>query len=764
MKVNIDTSDMLYAEAWNGFKGTDWKEEINVRDFIQHNYTPYEGDESFLAEATPATTALWEKVMAGIRIENSTHAPVDFDTNIATTITAHDAGYIEQELEKIVGLQTDKPLKRALHPFGGINMIKSSFDAYGREMDADFEYQFTELRKTHNQGVFDAYSPDMLRCRKSGVLTGLPDGYGRGRIIGDYRRVALYGIRYLVRERELQFADLQSNLEWGQNLEATIRLREELSEHRRALLQMQEMAAKYGCDISRPARNAQEAVQWVYFAYLAAVKSQNGGAMSLGRTASFLDIYIERDFKAGILNEQQAQELIDHFIMKIRMVRFLRTPEFDTLFSGDPIWATEVIGGMGLDGRTLVTKNSFRYLHTLHTMGPAPEPNLTVLWSEQLPIAFKKYAAQVSIITSSLQYENDDLMRTDFNSDDYAIACCVSPMVIGKQMQFFGARANLAKTLLYAINGGVDEKLKIQVGPKTAPLMDDVLDYDTVMESLDHFMDWLAVQYISALNIIHYMHDKYSYEASLMALHDRDVYRTMACGMAGLSVAADSLSAIKYARVKPIRDENGLAVDFEIEGDYPQYGNNDERVDSIACDLVERFMKKIKVLPTYRNAVPTQSILTITSNVVYGQKTGNTPDGRRAGTPFAPGANPMHGRDRKGAVASLTSVAKLPFTYAKDGISYTFSIVPAALGKEDSVRKTNLVGLLDGYFHHEAHVEGGQHLNVNVMNREMLMDAIEHPENYPNLTIRVSGYAVRFNALTREQQQDVISRTFTQAL
>lgn len=596
------------------------------------------------------------------------------------------------------------------------------------------------------------------------MLTGLPDGYGRGRIIGDYRRVALYGIRYLVRERELQFADLQATLERGQDLEATIRLREELAEHRRALLQMQEMAAKYGCDISRPARNAQEAVQWLYFAYLAAVKSQNGGAMSLGRTASFLDIYIERDFHAGILNEQQAQELIDHFIMKIRMVRFLRTPEFDTLFSGDPIWATEVIGGMGLDGRTLVTKNSFRYLHTLHTMGPAPEPNLTVLWSEALPIAFKKYAAQVSIVTSSLQYENDDLMRADFNSDDYAIACCVSPMVIGKQMQFFGARANLAKTLLYAINGGVDEKLKIQVGPKTAPLMDDVLDYDKVMASLDHFMDWLAVQYISALNIIHYMHDKYSYEASLMALHDRDVYRTMACGIAGLSVAADSLSAIKHAKVKPIRDDSGLAIDFEIEGDYPQYGNNDRRVDSIACDLVERFMKKIKVLPTYRNAVPTQSILTITSNVVYGQKTGNTPDGRRAGTPFAPGANPMHGRDRKGAVASLTSVAKLPFAYAKDGISYTFSIVPAALGKEASVRQTNLVGLLDGYFHHEERIEGGQHLNVNVMNREMLLDAIAHPENYPNLTIRVSGYAVRFNALTHEQQQDVISRTFTQAL
>ena len=764
MKVNIDTSDMLYAEAWHGFNGTDWKEEINVRDFIQHNYTPYTGDESFLAQATPATTALWEKVMAGIRVENATHAPVDFDTNIATTITAHDAGYIDQALEKIVGLQTDKPLKRALHPFGGINMIKSSFDAYGREMDSQFGYLFSELRKTHNQGVFDAYSPDMLRCRKSGVLTGLPDGYGRGRIIGDYRRVALYGIRYLVRERELQFADLQATLERGQDLEATIRLREELAEHRRALLQMQEMAAKYGCDISRPARNAQEAVQWLYFAYLAAVKSQNGGAMSLGRTASFLDIYIERDFHAGILNEQQAQELIDHFIMKIRMVRFLRTPEFDTLFSGDPIWATEVIGGMGLDGRTLVTKNSFRYLHTLHTMGPAPEPNLTVLWSEALPIAFKKYAAQVSIVTSSLQYENDDLMRADFNSDDYAIACCVSPMVIGKQMQFFGARANLAKTLLYAINGGVDEKLKIQVGPKTAPLMDEVLDYDKVMASLDHFMDWLAVQYISALNIIHYMHDKYSYEASLMALHDRDVYRTMACGIAGLSVAADSLSAIKHAKVKPIRDDSGLAIDFEIEGDYPQYGNNDWRVDSIACDLVERFMKKIKVLPTYRNAVPTQSILTITSNVVYGQKTGNTPDGRRAGTPFAPGANPMHGRDRKGAVASLTSVAKLPFTYAKDGISYTFSIVPAALGKEASVRQTNLVGLLDGYFHHEERIEGGQHLNVNVMNREMLLDAIAHPENYPNLTIRVSGYAVRFNALTHEQQQDVISRTFTQAL
>lgn len=764
MKVDVDITNENYSHAWQQFSGVEWKTAINVRDFIQQNYTPYEGDESFLAGATPATTALWEKVMYGIRIENATHAPVDFDTNIATTITAHAPGYIVKEHEKIVGLQTDKPLKRALHPYGGINMIKSSFEAYGREMDSDFEYQFTSLRKTHNQGVFDVYSPDILRCRKSGVLTGLPDGYGRGRIIGDYRRVALYGIAYLVRERELQFADLQNQLERGEKLEDVIRLREELSEHRRALLQIQEMAANYGFDISRPAGNAQEALQWLYFAYLAAVKSQNGGAMSLGRTTSFIDIYIERDLKAGVLTELQAQELVDHFIMKIRMVRFLRTPEFDSLFSGDPIWATEVIGGMGLDGRTLVTKNAYRYLNTLYTMGPAPEPNLTILWSEALPKPFKVYAAKVSIETSSLQYENDDLMRCDFDSDDYAIACCVSPMVIGKQMQFFGARANLAKTLLYCINGGMDEKLKIQVGPKMPMLLDDVLDYDKVMNSLDHFMDWLATQYVTALNLIHYMHDKYSYEASLMALHDRDVYRTMACGIAGLSVAVDSLSAIKYATVKPVRDQTGLAVDFVIEGEYPQYGNNDDRVDAIACDLVERFMKKIQALPTYRNAVPTQSILTITSNVVYGQKTGNTPDGRRAGMPFAPGANPMHGRDRKGAVASLTSVAKLPFSYAKDGISYTFSIVPAALGRDDAVRQLNLVGLLDGYFHHDVRTEGGQHLNVNVMNREMLMDAVEHPENYPTLTIRVSGYAVRFNALTREQQQDVISRTFTHSI
>lgn len=764
MNIDLDVCENIFTDTWSGFSGSQWKEEINVRDFIQNNYTPYEGDESFLSTATEATTKLWEKVMEGVRLENATHAPVDFDDNIATTITAHAPGYIHQDLEKIVGLQTEKPLKRALFPFGGINMIESSFEAYNRKLDPNFKYLFTDIRKTHNQGVFDVYSPEMLRCRKSGVLTGLPDGYGRGRIIGDYRRVALYGIRYLIRERELQFADLQGKLEKGIQLEQVIRQREELAEQKRALQQIQEMAAKYGFDISRPAQNAQEAIQWLYFGYLAAVKSQNGGAMSLGRTSTFLDIYLERDLKNGVINEQEAQQLIDHFIMKIRMVRFLRTPEFDTLFSGDPIWATEVIGGMGLDGRTLVTKNSYRYLNTLETMGPSPEPNLTILWSERLPKAFKAYAANLSIATSSLQYENDDLMRPDFDSDDYAIACCVSPMVVGKQMQFFGARANLAKTLLYCINGGVDEKLKIQVGPKVPTMTDEILDYDKVMASLDSFMDWLAVQYITALNVIHYMHDKYSYEAALMALHDRDVVRTMACGIAGLSVAADSLAAIKYAKVRPIRDESGLAIDFAIEGEYPQFGNNDQRVDDIACDLVERFMKKIQKLPTYRDAEPTQSILTITSNVVYGQKTGNTPDGRRAGTPFGPGANPMHGRDRKGAVASLTSVAKLPFKYAKDGISYTFSIVPGALGKDEFIRKNNLVGLIDGYFHHEENVEGGQHLNVNVMNREMLLDAIENPDKYPSLTIRVSGYAVRFNALTREQQQDVISRTFTSSL
>ncbi|WP_416776091.1 formate C-acetyltransferase [Xenorhabdus budapestensis] len=753
-----------FSVAWRGLNGGSWQNEVNVRDFIQKNYTPYEGDESFLAGATKATDILWEKVMEGIKIENCTHAPVDLDTNVASTIISHDAGYIEKDLEQIVGLQTEAPLKRAIIPFGGIKMVEGSCKAYNRELDPKLKQIFTEYRKTHNQGVFDVYTPDILKCRKSGVLTGLPDAYGRGRIIGDYRRVALYGIDFLRDEKYAQFTSLQEKLENGENLEATIRLREEISEQHHALGQIKEMAAKYGYDISGPATTAREAVQWTYFAYLAAVKSQNGAAMSFGRVSSFLDIYIERDLQTSKLTEQEAQELIDHLVMKLRMVRFLRTPEYDELFSGDPIWATESIAGMGLDGRTLVTKNSFRFLNTLYTMGPSPEPNMTILWSEKLPANFKKYAAKVSIDTSSLQYENDDLMRTDFNSDDYAIACCVSPMVVGKQMQFFGARANLAKTMLYAINGGIDEKLKMQVGPKEEPMKDDILDYNKVIKRMDHFMDWLAKQYVTALNIIHYMHDKYSYEASLMALHDRDVHRTMACGIAGLSVAADSLSAIKYAKVSPIRDENGLAIDFKIEGEYPQFGNNDTRVDDITCDLVERFMKKIQKLQTYRNAVPTQSVLTITSNVVYGKKTGNTPDGRRAGAPFGPGANPMHGRDQKGAVASLTSVAKLPFAYAKDGISYTFSIVPNALGKNDEARKTNLAALIDGYFHHETHIEGGQHLNVNVMNREMLMDAMKNPEKYPQLTIRVSGYAVRFNSLTKEQQQDVITRTFTQTM
>jgi len=761
-------------KAWEGFVGGDWQHEVNVRDFIQKNYTPYEGDESFLADATPATTALWDKVMEGIKIENKTHEPLDFDTDNPSTITSHKPGYINKELEKIVGLQTDAPLKRAIMPFGGIKMVKGSCEVYGRQLDPEVEHIFTEYRKTHNQGVFDVYTPDILRCRKSGVLTGLPDAYGRGRIIGDYRRLAVYGIDYLMADKKKQFDSLQPKLERGEDIQATIQLREEIAEQHRALGKMKEMAASYGYDVSNPATNAHEAVQWTYFAYLAAVKSQNGAAMSFGRISSFLDIYIERDLKNGKITEQEAQELIDHLVMKLRMVRFLRTPEYDQLFSGDPMWATETLGGMGLDGRTLVTKNSFRILHTLYTMGPSPEPNLTILWSEKLPEAFKRYCAKVSIDTSSVQYENDDLMRPDFNSDDYAIACCVSPMVVGKQMQFFGARANLAKTLLYAINGGVDEKNGMQVGPKTEPIKDEVLDFDTVMTRMDSFMDWLATQYVTALNIIHFMHDKYAYEAALMAFHDRDVYRTMACGIAGLSVAADSLAAIKYAKVKPIRgdikDKEGkvvasnVAIDFEIEGEYPQFGNNDPRVDDIACDLVERFMKKIQTHKTYRNATPTQSVLTITSNVVYGKKTGNTPDGRRAGAPFGPGANPMHGRDQKGAVASLTSVAKLPFAYAKDGISYTFSIVPNALGKEYEAQKRNLAGLMDGYFHHEAEVEGGQHLNVNVLNREMLLDAMENPEKYPQLTIRVSGYAVRFNSLTKEQQQDVITRTFTQSM
>ncbi|WP_299495754.1 formate C-acetyltransferase [uncultured Shewanella sp.] len=759
-----NTHTPFQSDAWLDFHPGPWQSSVNVRDFIQSHYTPYEDDHHFLAPATQATQALWEKVMVGIKQENQTHAPVDFDTHTVSTITSHPAGYIDAELETIVGLQTDKPLKRAILPNGGIRMVESAFNAYGKTLDPNLKYQYSALRKTHNQGVFDVYTPDILRCRKSGILTGLPDAYGRGRIIGDYRRIALYGIDKLIQDKHAQFLSLQTVLEEGKNLSETIQLREEISEQQHALTQMKQMATHYGFDISQPAKTAKEAIQWTYFGYLAAVKSQNGAAMSLGRTASFIDIYIERDLKRGLINEVDAQEMIDHMVMKLRMVRFLRTPEYDELFSGDPIWATESIGGMGLDGRTLVTKTSFRFLHTLYNMGPSPEPNITVLWSDKLPAAFKAYCAKVSIDTSAIQYENDDLMRSDFQSDDYAIACCVSPMILGKHMQFFGARANLAKTLLYAINGGIDEKSYLQVGPKSDPISSDILIYDDVITRLDNMMEWLATQYVTALNSIHYMHDKYAYEAALMALHDRDVRRTMACGIAGLSIAADALSAIKYAKVKPIRNAQGIAIDFDIEGDFPKFGNNNAKVDDIACELVRRFMDKIRHKPMYRHAIPTQSILTITSNVVYGKKTGNTPDGRKAGMPFAPGANPMHGRDEAGALASLTSVSKLPFAHAQDGISYTFSIVPNALGKEESAREANLAALLDGYFAHDNTREGGQHLNVNVMDKAMLEDAIRHPEKYPQLTIRVSGYAVRFNALTLEQQQDVITRTFTKSI
>lgn len=765
--MTTPTTEML--ESWKGFKGENWQNEVNTREFIQANYTPYEGDETFLAGATQATTSLWESVLEGVKEENKTHAPLDFDTDLPSTITSHDAGYINKDLEAIVGLQTDKPLKRGIIANGGIRMVKNSCEIYGRKLDEQVEKTFTKYRKTHNAACFDLYTKDILACRKSGIITGLPDAYGRGRIIGDYRRLALYGIDYLIADKKQQFISTQDQLESGEQLEKTMRLREELADQVQALKDIHEMGLKYGIDMSTPAKNAQQAIQFTYFGYLAAVKSQNGAAMSLGRTSTFLDVYIERDLANGTIDETQAQELIDHFIMKLRMVRFLRTPEYDSLFSGDPIWATEAMGGMGVDGRTLVTKTTFRYLHTLYNMGSAPEPNMTVLWSERLPEAFKRYAAKVSIDTSSLQYENDDLMRNDFNNDDYAIACCVSPQILGKHMQFFGARANLAKALLYTINGGVDEKSKVQVAPERAKVTDEVLDFDSLMPQFDKTLEWLATQYVTALNIIHYSHDRYSYEASLMALMDKDVFRTMACGIAGLSVVADSLAAIKYAKVTPIRDEDGIAIDFNIEGDYPKFGNNDSRVDDIACDLVERFMKKIQQKETYRGATPTQSILTITSNVVYGKKTGNTPDGRKAGKPFGPGANPMHGRDENGAVASLTSVSKLPFSYAKDGISYTFSIVPPALGKDDMSKRKNLAALMDGYFHHEESdnnivVEGGQHLNVNVLNREMLLDAVENPEKYPQLTIRVSGYAVRFNSLTKEQQQDVITRTFTEKM
>ena len=736
--------------AWNGFKTGNWNKEVDVRDFIQLNYTPYEGDASFLAGESERTKKLWDEVAELCKKEIENGGTLDVDTKTITAIDAYKPGYIDKELEQIVGLQTDAPLKRAIMPYGGIRMVENSCKAYGYELDPEVSKIFTKYRKTHNQGVFDAYTKEMRACRKSGIITGLPDAYGRGRIIGDYRRVALYGVDKLIEDKMAQ----KDSLELSTIDEDTIRLREEISEQINALEALKRMGESYGFDISRPAENSKEAVQWLYFGYLAAVKDQNGAAMSLGRTSTFLDIYFERDLKAGTITEEEIQELMDHFVMKLRMVRFLRTPEYNELFSGDPTWVTESIGGMGIDGRTLVTKNSFRVLNTLYTLGPSPEPNLTVLWSTRLPQGFKDFCSKVSIDTSSIQYENDDLMR-EYWGDDYGIACCVSAMRIGKQMQFFGARVNVAKTLLYAINGGVDEKSGAQVGPKFEPITSEYLDYDEVMSKFDLFTDWLAKLYVNTLNVIHYMHDKYSYEALEMALHDRDVFRTMACGMAGLSVCVDSLSAIKYAKVKTIRNEDGIAVDFEVEGDYPKYGNNDDRADEIAVFIVKDVMEKIKKNKTYRNSYPTQSILTITSNVVYGKKTGNTPDGRRAGEPFAPGANPMHGRDNSGALASLASVAKLPYEYSQDGISNTFSIVPKSLGKDMDERVTNLSAMLDGYFAQKAH-----HLNVNVFDRATLEDAMEHPEKYPQLTVRVSGYAVNFIKLTREQQLDVINRTF----
>lgn len=666
-------------KEWEGFVKGKWSEGINVRDFIQKNYTQYDGDEEFLADATSATKKLWDQVMELSKKEREAGGVLDMDTKIVSTITSHGAGYLDKDLEQIVGFQTDKPFKRSLQPFGGIRMAQNACRENGYEVDPEVVEIFTKYRKTHNQGVFDVYTPEMRMARKSAIITGLPDAYGRGRIIGDYRRVALYGVDLLIEDKKHQLATSLVRM-----TSENIRLREELAEQIRALEELKELGNIYGCDISKPASNAKEAVQWLYFGYLAAVKEQNGAAMSLGRTSTFLDIYIERDLQNGIITEEQAQEYIDHFIMKLRLVKFARTPEYNELFSGDPTWVTESIGGIGIDGRPLVTKNSFRYLHTLENLGTAPEPNMTVLWSTRLPRKFKEYCAKMSIKTSSIQYENDDLMRVT-HGDDYAIACCVSSMKVGKEMQFFGARANLAKCLLYAINGGVDERLKVQVGPKYRRVEGDYLDYDDVMEKYDDMMEWLAGLYVNTLNVIHYMHDKYCYEKLQMALHDREVKRWFATGIAGLSVVADSLSAIKYAKVKCIRDEDGIVVDYEVEGDFPKYGNNDDRVDQIAVNIVRTFMDKIRKHHTYRNSIPTTSILTITSNVVYGKKTGNTPDGRKAGVPLAPGANPMHGRDTNGAVASLASVAKLPFKHAQDGISNTFSIVPDALGKDTTV-------------------------------------------------------------------------------
>ena len=740
-------------EQWEGFKEGKWCDTISVRNFIQTNYTEYTGDESFLVGPTEATTKLNEKIKE-LELEEVKRGGVySADTSIISTITSHDAGYIDKDLEQIVGLQTDKPFKRSLQPFGGIRMSEKALEEYGYTIDPDVKEIFTKYRKTHNQGVFDVYTEEMRMARKSAIITGLPDAYGRGRIIGDYRRIALYGVDRLIKYKQDYLSELK-----GTMTETVIRDREETAEQIKALKDLKIMAEKYGFDISLPAKNAKEAVQFLYFGYLAAVKDQNGAAMSIGRNTTFLDIFIERDLKNGVITEKEAQELIDHFVMKLRLVKFMRTPEYNELFSGDPTWVTESVGGMSCDGRSLVTKTSYRMLHTLYNLGSSPEPNLTILWSRKLPEAFKKYCAKVSIETSSIQYENDELMRAEMG-DDYAIACCVSCMKVGKDMQFFGARANLAKCLLYAINGGVDERIKMQVSPKFQPIKSEILDFDEVMEKYDQMMDWLCELYVNTLNAIHYMHDKYSYEAIEMALHDNKVRRFFATGIAGLSCAVDSLSAIKYAKVKPIRDEDGIAVDFEIEGDFPKYGNNDDRVDDIATDLVARFMNKIRAQYLYRESVASTSILTITSNVVYGKKTGSTPDGRKAGEPFAPGANPMHNRDTKGALASLESVAKLPYEHARDGISNTFSIVPNALGKTTEEQENNLVQLLDGYTQ-----GGGHHLNINVFSRDLLLDAQAHPEKYPQLTIRVSGYAVKFIKLNKEQQDEVIKRTIHSAI
>ncbi len=735
-------------KQWSDFDKGNWTQEIDVRDFIQKNYTPYEADDSFLTGPTERTKKLWDEVLK-LYEEERKKGVLDIDTKTPSSVNAYEAGYIDKDLEQIVGFQTDAPLKRAIMPNGGIRIVEKSCEAYGYKVDKDIDYIYNNYRKTHNDGVFSVYTPDIRAARSSHLLTGLPDGYGRGRIIGDYRRVALYGVDVLINAK---IKDLET-LDSDEFSEDEIRQREEISEQIKALKDLKAMALKYGYDISMPASNAKEAIQWLYFGYLGAIKDQNGAAMSIGRTSTFLDIYIQRDLDNKIITEEEAQELMDHFVMKLRMVRFLRTPEYNELFSGDPVWVTESIGGMGIDGRTLVTKNSFRVLHTLVNLGPAPEPNLTVLWSTRLPEGFKKFVTGLSIKTSSIQYENDDLMRVTLG-DDYGIACCVSPMKIGKQMQFFGARANLAKTLLYAINGGVDEITLKQVTPKFEAIKSEYLDYDEVMEKFNTMMEYVAKIYIKALNAIHYMHDKYSYEALEMALHDKNIIRTMACGIAGLSVVADSLSAIKYAKVKTIRNEQGIVVDYEVEGDFPKYGNDDDRVDEIAVNVVKEFLRKLQRHETYRNSKHTLSVLTITSNVVYGKATGNTPDGRSAGEPFGPGANPLHGRDTNGAVAVMNSIAKLPFDYAEDGISYTFSITPSTLGDNIDTQVENLVNLLDGYF-----TQTGHHINVNVFDRALLEDAMEHPEKYPQLTIRVSGYAVNFVKLTREQQLDVINRT-----